>query len=283
MFNKYYQLTKPGIIYGNLLTATAGFLLASKGHVDFGLLIETLVGISLVIASACAFNNYIDRDIDRHMARTNKRALVEGSISGRAAITFASVIGIIGVVVLSVFTNPLVVIIGLVAFVDYVVLYGLSKRKSVHGTLVGSISGAAPIVAGYCAVTNRFDTGAIILFLILVFWQMPHFYSIAIYRLKDYKSAKIPVLPAVKGVKTTKIQIILYILAFIVAIVLLKTYGYADYGYLIVMLMLSLVWLVLGLSGFKTQNSKLWARRMFLFSLVIILALSVVLSISSFA
>src|SRR6266581_790040 len=92
----YYRLTKPGIIYGNVLTATAGFLLASKGHVDFWRLVATIAGISLVIASACVFNNYIDRGIDKKMARTKKRALVRGIISPQTALIYAVALGLMG-------------------------------------------------------------------------------------------------------------------------------------------------------------------------------------------
>jgi len=195
----YYRLTKPGIIYGNLLTAAAGFLFASKWHIVPGLFAATLAGTSLVIAAACVYNNYIDRNIDKRMARTKKRALVQGTISGKHALIFATMLGVLGFALLLAYTNTLVTVIGVIAFIDYVVLYGISKRRSVYGTIVGSISGAAPIVAGYVAVTNQFDLGALLLFFILVYWQMPHFYGIAMYRFDDYKAAGIPVLPVQKG------------------------------------------------------------------------------------
>lgn len=279
MLKSYYYLAKPGIIYGNLVTATAGFLLASKNHLDLLLLLETLLGIALVIASACVFNNYIDRDIDKKMARTQKRALVSGLVPVRNALVYASVLGILGFLVLSFSTNLLTVIIGLIGYIDYIVLYGLAKRRSVHGTVVGSVAGAMPIVAGYTAVTNRFDSGAFLLFLILVFWQMPHFYAIAIRRLKDYKAAGLPVLPVKKGVHATKIQILIYILAFSVAVVLLSVFGYTGYIFLAVMGLLCLEWLRRGVQGFGTKDDIAWARSMFLFSLIITLSLSIMISI----
>jgi protoheme IX farnesyltransferase len=281
LFKTYYQLTKPGIIYGNLLTATAGFLLASKWHIAVVLFIATLAGMSLVIASACVYNNYIDRDIDKSMSRTKKRALVSGLVSSRQALIYASLLGVIGFAVLIDWTNWWVVGVGIGAFVDYVVLYGISKRRSVHGTIVGSISGAAPVVAGYVAVTDHFSGALIILFMILVLWQMPHFYAIAMYRLDDYKAAKIPVLPAVKGMRNTKLQIMLYIGAFAVAVLALTFFGYAGYVYAVVMLLASLSWLWLGIAGFKANDDKLWARKMFLRSLIIITVFSVMLSVGT--
>lgn len=279
MIRTYYQLTKPGIIYGNALTAAAGFLLASKGHVNLRLLLATVAGTSLVIASACVFNNYIDRGIDKKMARTSKRALVKGLVKAQNAIIYAVLLGLAGFVLLALYTNLLVVCIGLAALFDYVVLYGVGKRRSVHGTLVGSIAGAAPVVAGYCAVTDRLDGGALILFLILAAWQMPHFYAIATYRFNDYKAAGLPVLPVKKGMRQTKLQILFYIVAFIAANALLSVFGYTGYVYLVVMTALGLAWLWLGSQGFRTTDDKLWARKMFLFSLVIILSLSVMLAV----
>ncbi len=233
------------------------------------------------MASACVFNNYIDRGIDEKMARTKRRALVIGKISARAALTYASVLGLAGFSILLLWTNGLVALIGLIAYVDYIVLYGWSKRHSVHGTLVGSISGAAPPVAGYCAVTDRFDLGALIIFLIMVCWQMVHFYAIAIRRAKDYKAAGIPVLPLVKGIRQTKIQMILYTVAFTLAVVDLSVKGYTGWAFGVVMGAIGLLWLYKGLKSFSVKDDIAWAKRMFLFSLVVLLSFSVMLSVGS--
>src|ERR1041384_3718203 len=102
------------------------------------------------------------------MSRTHQRALVTGQISGRAALIYGSLLGISGFLILALFTNWLVFGLGLISIIFYVLIYGLAKRRSVHGTLVGSVPGATPPVAGYLAVTNHIDSGALILFLILV-------------------------------------------------------------------------------------------------------------------
>src|SRR5690606_14013888 len=109
--------------------------------------------------------------------------LVNGDVSGSIALTFGVLLGVAGLSTLWLYTNPLVVIIGVIGFIDYVWLYGAwTKRSTWHGTLVGSISGAIPILAGYVAASGQIDLGAILVFLVLFFWQMPEFYSIAIYR-----------------------------------------------------------------------------------------------------
>jgi protoheme IX farnesyltransferase len=279
VFNRYYQLTKPGIIYGNLLTVAAGFFLASKGHIDIGLLVAIMVGTSLVIASACVFNNYIDRGIDVAMARTKERSLVKGEISAPSALIYASVLGLVGAMVLAVYTNWLTFVIGLAAFVVYVAVYGLAKRRSVHGTIVGSFAGAAPILAGYTAVSDRLDAAAIILFIIMVVWQMPHFYAIASYRFDDYKAAKLPVLPVKRGMRATKFWVVGYIAVYLAAVTSLTVFGYTGYVYLVVMLLLGVNWLRLGLTGFRTTDDKTWGRRVFRFSLVVMLAFSILVSL----
>jgi len=281
LFKSYYQLTKPGIIYGNAMTAAAGFLLASGRHINFRLFLGVLIGTCLVIASACVFNNYIDREIDKKMARTKKRAIASGLVPPKNAIIFATLLGFIGFVTLVLYTNLLVVLMGAVAFVVYVVVYGISKRQSVHGTVVGSIAGAAPIVAGYCAVTDHFGVAAFLLFIILASWQMPHFYAIAMYRFDDYAAANLPVLPVKKGLKITKIQILCYVMCFIVAANLLTVFGYTSGTYSVLITALGLAWFWLGVSGFSGVDDKLWARKMFFFSLIIILSLSVLLSTSA--
>lgn len=278
----YYSLTKPGVLYGNALTAAAGFLLASRGNIDWLLFISLSIGISLVIASACVLNNYLDQDIDKKMARTKQRALVKGDIPGKNAVIFSVTLGVVGFLILSLFTNSLVVLIGAIGFIDYVLLYGmLSKRLSIHGTLVGSISGAAPILAGYCAVTGTLDVGAMIVFAILFLWQMPEFYSIAIYRHDEYKAANIPVMSVVKGIRSTKIQIFFYTVAFVIATILLATYGYASMTYLVVMAAMGTYWLWLGAKGFSTNDDDAWARQMFKFSLIILLVFCGVISVDA--
>lgn len=269
----YCLLTKPGIIMGNAITTAGGFALASRGSFNFLLFLATLIGISLVIASACVFNNYIDRVADEKMERTKNRALAKGAISSRSAILFAIVLGFMGIFTLSFFSNILALGIALFGFFVYVVLYSFSKYHSIHGTLIGSIAGAVPPVVGYCAARNSFDSGALILFVMIALWQMPHFFAIAIYRLKDYAAASIPVLPLKKGMHATKIQMTYYIIAFTGVACTLFAFNYVGYAFLIVASILGLAWLMLCIKGFKSNNDQLWARKMFIFSLVVVMGI----------
>jgi heme o synthase len=281
MIKTYYMLTKPGIIFGNLITAIGGFALGSMGRMNYALFLATLIGLGCVIASSCVFNNYIDRYTDKKMARTQNRPLVKGVISIQSAIVFAILLGLAGVLILALWTNLLTVVGAIIGFFFYVIMYSLLKYFSSHATLIGSISGAMPPVIGYCAASNRFDIGAIILFAILVLWQMPHFFAIAMYRFDDYAAASIPVLPVKKGMYVTKVQMVVYIVAFIVACLMLTAFGYMGYIYAVVTTLIGVVWLVVGIKGFKSCNDKIWARKMFVVSLVVIMVLCTVIALES--
>jgi heme o synthase len=233
-----------------------------------------LFGLALVIASACVFNNYLDKDIDKKMARTKNRALAKGSIGSTQALAFASVLGFAGFSILLVGTNFLTAAVAWAGYIIYIFAYGFLKRTSVFSTLVGSIAGAVPPVVGYTAFSDHLDGGALILFLILVFWQMPHFYAIAIYRHDDYKSADLPVLPVVKGFRTAKFNILIYAFGFILAVVALTVFGYTGYTYLAIALVLALTWFGRILQGFSAKDDKKWARGVFMHSLIVISLLS---------
>jgi protoheme IX farnesyltransferase len=278
----YYMLTKPGIVRGNALWAAAGFVLASTTSLDLPRFIAMLVGLSLVVAAACVFNNYVDRDIDRLMDRTKHRALAKGTVTPRHASNFGVALLWAGALILGFFTNLLTLALALFGLIMYALVYTVAKRHTVHGTIIGSISGAIPPVVGYAAVTGRIDLAALILFAILVFWQMPHFYAIAIYRLSDYQAAHIPVLPAVQGIPATKHQMIAYIAGFIAMTLWLFAAGYTGVVYAVIMAILGLVWLGSGIAGLRTTDDERWARGMFRLSLIVTSAFLVLIVLDKF-
>ena len=279
-FKHFIQITKPGIIFGNVLSVAGGFFLAAQGHVDFALFLATVIGTSLVVASGCVFNNCIDRDIDLKMERTKNRAMVQGLISLKLALVYATLLGVAGFGLLYVKANPLAALFALIGFVIYVGFYSLYlKRKSVHGTLVGSLSGAMPPVIGYCAVSNSFDLAALTLLVMFSLWQMPHSYAIAIFRFNDYLAASIPVLPVKRGIGVAKKHILLYIIAFLLATLMLTIGGYAGMSYMAVAAAMGMYWLYMAWTGYKAVDDKVWARKLFVFSIFTITALSVMMSL----
>ena len=283
MLKSYYELTKPRVMYGNLITTIAGFLFAANGHIDLALFFATIIGTALVISSACVINNYLDQDIDAKMERTKKRPLITNEVSQRGAVVFGVVLGLMGMALLIAFTNLWVVGVGIFGFVTYVWLYGvLGKRKSVHGTLVGSLSGAAPILAGYVAVKSGLDLPAVLLFLVLFFWQMPEFYSISIYRKKEYAKAGVPVSSVIRGVSATKQQIYTYTLLTVACILALATSPLVSVSYFIIMLILCVTWIKKTFAGLKTKDNDSWARSNFHFSLIVLVVFSLVISINPY-
>ncbi|MDX1817217.1 MAG: heme o synthase [Marinobacter sp.] len=282
VLRQFIALTKPGIIFGNSISVMGGYFLAAQGEFNPGLFVAVLIGLGLVIASGCAFNNLIDRDIDAVMERTQDRPLVRGTITPATTFGFATALGLAGFTLL-LGINLLTVGLAVFGFAIYVGVYSLyAKRQSVHGTLIGSLSGAVPPVVGYCAVKGQFDTGALILLVTFCLWQMPHSYAIAIFRFSDYQRVRIPVLPVAKGVQTAKYHIVAYTVAFTASALCLTVAGYTGIAYFVVVLLMGLYWLKLGLAGFRTREDIKWAKGNFGFSILTVCVLSLMMGINAY-
>jgi len=273
----YILITKPGIIMGNLVTFGAGFLLASRGSLHPFLFVATLLGLAFIIASACVLNNTIDRALDRKMERTKNRSLATGSIRPRDALFYAALLGIVGNAILLQFTNELTVAVANAGFLIYVLIYSLIKEWTAHSTLIGSIAGAIPPVVGYTAVANELNFPAALLFFMMIFWQMPHFFAIALWHYEDYAKAGIPVLPVKGGIAKTKWQMILYILALIPVVALFTLYGLTGVLFFTATLAAGLVWLAYSLKGFQAESDSYWGKQMFRLSLVVINTICILL------
>lgn len=283
----YYEIAKPRMVYGNLVPLISGYVLATGGVVRFWPFVATLVGSALGMASGCVFNNVIDQDIDAKMRRTKNRAVPAGHISSTAALVYATALGAAGFTILVVYVNPVAMAVGALGFFFYVFMYSMWwKRRSTLGTAMGSVAGAVPPVVGYVAATGKIDTAAVVIFAMMVAWQMPHFFAIAIRHADDYVAAGIPALPLVRGMRAAKVQMLLYVIAFIVLSTLLTAFGYADYAYLVIVLALGLVWLGLSLKGFAVPDKNkeanvAWAKEMFVWSLVVMVGLFVTIALTS--
>lgn len=278
----YLLVTKPGIVFSNLISAAAGFCLAAGGRIDTALLLWSLIGTALVIASACVLNNIVDRHIDRIMIRTRNRVLARGLISTKGALIYALVLGVAGTALLWATTNILCVLIVAAGFTVYVFVYSLClKRRSVFAALIGSLAGAAPPLAGYCTVNRHLDLGAMLLLLIFSLWQVAHAYAISVFRFGDYAAAALPVLPVRLGMAATKKHIFWSILAFVAAAMMPGVFGYAGTAYLAAAAVMSLFWLFMAWSGCRTSDDSGWGRRLFVFSILSITVLSIMMSIDA--
>lgn len=270
----YLQLTKPGITISNLMTTFIGVWLAAKGAPDIMLLLCTLLGSALFIMSGATLNNWYDRELDLKMKRTRNRAVATGKISPRAALLFGIALLLLGLVVLAVFANPLAAVWGLIGHIFYVLIYTPLKRVTTLNTVIGGISGAAPPVIGWVAVTNSMDMGAWLLFLVLFLWQPPHFLALAMLKTEDYRAAGLPMLPVVRGFHETKRQMLLWGAALVPSSLLLYLHSNVGLFYLIVVGILGLVYVVLLMQGFtkKQQDDLVWAKKLFGYSLIYLMA-----------
>lgn len=279
----YLQLIKPGITVSNTMSGIAGFFLAAS-MVPFSLtaMIGAIGGIALIIASACVVNNIIDRDIDKRMKRTVKREVVSGSISIPKAVIFSIVLGLVGFALLLSLTNLLTFILGVIAYVWYVVIYGIAKRTTPLSTIIGGVAGSLPPMAGYTALTGSIDMAAILLFLILFFWQLPHFYAISMFRQSDYAKAGLPVWAVRYGMKSTKDQIFISVVLYAVVASLLTFYGYTGIVYLVISTALSVYWIYKGITLYNKKDDVKWAKTMFGVSLLVLMAMCALIAIGGY-
>ncbi|TRY26523.1 protoheme IX farnesyltransferase [Brevibacillus sp. LEMMJ03] len=265
------QTIKAGIITSNLIPLFAGFTLALYTYQisifeKIPKIIFALIGSIFVMGAAGAFNNLYDRDIDSIMERTKNRPTVTEEIKPKAVLWLGIFMSIFGIVTLAL-TTPLAAFLGFLGLFIYIVPYTMwSKRKTIYNTEVGSISGAMPPLIGWAAIYPDITHPAILgLFVITVIWQMPHFYAIAIWKHDEYKAAKVPMLPVVKGVKRTYQQTNVYLLVLIATSFLLGT---VSLGLMLVALLLSVLWLIVSIFGYKKMDSEKWAKSMFIYSLL---------------
>lgn len=283
----YLQLIKPGITLSNTISGVAGFFLAvsvvmPSWPVFFTTAAGAFFGIALIIASACVVNNVLDRDIDKRMKRTSKREVASGAINVPKALLYAGILGFVGFTALLLLTNVLTFILGAIAYFWYVIVYGIAKRTTPWSTVIGGVAGALPPVAGYTALVGTLDSGAIILFAILFFWQMPHFYAIAMFRRDDYASADLPVWSVAHGMKSTKAQLFFWTVLYAISAALLAIFGYTGIIYLVLSTALSAYWLYQGISKYTKVDDVKWAKTMFGVSLLVLLSICGLIAVGGF-
>lgn len=269
----FVTLSKPGIVFGNVFAVVGGYYVGTN-MTDWPVLLSLIVGSGAVIAASCVINNYLDRDIDIHMKRTAKRPSVTGVIPPKVGMYYAAFLYVLGLGLLLWQTNALVAGLGAAAAVLYTAVYGYAKRRTPYATIIGAFPGAAPPVAGYAAATGQLDLGALLLFLIMFCWQMPHFYALAVYRQQDYERAGVPIMPAAKGLARTVWEIRFFGVAFIICCFLLSRLGYAGFMFGLGMTVLGFYWLATMFSPDWRNKPDEVGRRVFKRSLLVLMCLN---------
>lgn len=189
---QYYELTKPGISKMVMMTTLAGFYLAIPDHSSIfdpsvaSLLAVTILGTLLISSGSCVANHIMERDVDARMKRTSARPIPAGTISVKSAVVFSAALTISGAALLSM-VNTLTLILALITWAVYVLVYTPMKTRSSLAVIVGGVPGALPFMGGWTAVSGSLDAMAWVLFAILFFWQLPHFYALSWMYRTDYR------------------------------------------------------------------------------------------------
>jgi protoheme IX farnesyltransferase len=281
----YVALTKPGIVRMCLLMTAGGLWLAPPASTDheWVVWIMAMLGSSLAVASANAFNMVWERETDRLMQRTRSRPLAAGRLGVMESSLFAGALGLAAMVVLVLGTNWLTAALAAFALLSYVLIYTPLKRRTPLALVIGAVPGAVPPLLGWTAITNSLDLPGAVLFGILLVWQMPHFLAISIFRKQDYADAGIRCVPVVRGETVAKVQAIAWAALLIPVSLALTPLGITGDIYLGVALLAGLAFLGFALVGLFVDPGRdgladlRWARQLFAVSLVYLPVLTVAL------
>jgi len=211
MVGDFIALTKPRVMSLLLVSAVAGAFLGAGSTPTFEVLIAVLVGGTLASGGAASLNMAYESELDQRMGRTKNRPVAEGRISARTAMFYGILLNVGSFLVLALMTNLLAALLAIAGTALYFGLYTvILKRTTTQNIVVGGAAGAVPPLVGYAAVTGSVELSAWYLFVIVFFWTPPHFWALAIMIKDDYARAGIPMLPVVRGVEHTTVQIMLY-------------------------------------------------------------------------
>ncbi len=260
-------LTKPRITLMVVITTLGGLWLA-PGAISWKIALVTIAATAMVVGAANTLNCWLERDIDRHRARTTRRPLPAGRLDPKLALGLGLALGGTSVPLPAIFVNPLTALLAAIALVSYVWVYTPMKQRSPFAVVVGSVPGALPPLMGWTAATGELAAPGVVLFGILFIWQLPHFLAISIFREREYTNAGFVVMPAVRGVASTKLQAALWAGALLPVSLLLVPLGIAGWIYLGVAAALGVAFLVWALLGLRREAGNRWARQLFLASLL---------------
>ena len=264
----YIQLTKPSIIYLLVLTAATAMFLVDGFETNLLMALTGIFGIGFIAASSAAINQILDLEIDGKMKRTGRRPLVAGKIPVINAITFAAILFIIGSFLLLTFNNFLAWALTVATWIFYAFLYTrVLKFAGPQNIVIGGLAGAMPPVLGWVALTGSISPLPLLLVAIIFVWTPPHFWALAIDRIDDYENANVPMMPVVKGIEYTKIQILLYSFLLLACSLLPFAIGSLGIFYFISASSLGLIFIFLAARLMQDKNNS-GAIPFFLYSII---------------
>ena len=267
-FAAYLELTKPRITFLLVLTAAAGFALASGASIDYSGLLRAMLGIALLSSGIATINQYMERDLDALMRRTANRPLPSGKLLPWEALAFGVGLTVLAEVYLALLVNPLTALLGLTVIAGYLFGYTPLKTRTSLSTMVGAFPGAVPPLIGWAAARGSVGIEAWVLFAILFLWQFPHFLAIAWMYREDYSRAGILMLPVVEpDGRVTAQQIVVYTVLLLPVSLLPTALGISGKVYLGGAIVLGLLFLYSSVRA-AFSKSRQEARRLLLASVI---------------
>ena len=266
----FLLLMKPRVMSLVLFTAMVGLLVAPV-MVSFTTACVSLLAVAIGSGSAGALNMWYESDLDAIMSRTCLRPIPTGKIKKEQALWFGIILSLVSILMLYLSSNLISAALLAATIGFYFFIYTIwLKRKTAQNIVIGGASGALPPVIGWAIATGNISIEPIIMFLIIFFWTPSHFWALSLYKSKDYKKAKIPMLPITAGIEKTKFNILLY--AFLMLLVVIAPFftGFGSVIYLTLSLFMTIYYISLCYQLFKTKavfKSNLIARKVFVYSI----------------
>ena len=267
--NNFFQLMKPRVMSLVIFTCVVGLLIAPN-QVDFLTAALSLIAVTFGAGAAGALNMWYESDLDALMKRTCLRPIPMGKISRNQALVFGITTSFVSVIALYFFSNLLSAIMLAITILFYVVVYTIwLKQRTPQNIVIGGAAGAFPPIIGWSIATGNITLEPIFLFLIIFFWTPSHFWALSLYKTEDYANAKIPMLPVVSGIKTTKINIFVYSIILFFISIAPYFFGYFGLTYFISSLLLGsyYVYLCYRLLTDKNEVKKI-AKKIFVYSIL---------------
>jgi len=266
----FLSLLKPRVMSLAIFTSICGLFLAPIQMHPFFIFLSILC-ISIGAGASGAINMWYDQDIDGLMVRTQGRPIPQGKISALDALGFGVILALVSVLILGLAVNYFAAFLLFFSIFFYVFIYTIwLKRRTPQNIVIGGAAGAFPPVIGWACSTGDVSTFPLILFLIIFMWTPPHFWALALYKDIEYSKAKVPMLPVVKGKKTTKRQIMIYSIILFAVTILPFLFGFSGLLYLISALALNSYFCYLAFRLFKSKEDDklLYAPKLFKFSIL---------------
>tara|TARA_Y100000817_G_scaffold294293_1_gene268063 strand:+ start:89 stop:1000 length:912 start_codon:yes stop_codon:yes gene_type:complete len=255
IFFELLRLMKPRVMSLVIFTCAVGLLTAS-GEMSFIKSITNIFFVTLGAGAAGALNMWYEADLDKLMSRTCLRPLPTGKLKKKHALIFGIVLSIVSVSGLYYFSNLLSALILLFTISFYLFVYTIwLKRRTPQNIVIGGASGALPPVIGWTIVTNSLGLEPLSFFLIIFFWTPSHFWALSLYKVKDYKKAKIPMLPVTNGIEETKKNIFIYSLIMFPTLLLPYLIGFVGELFLVSTFGLTIYYVLLCFDLFKTKKN----------------------------